>query len=98
MGIDEYWLTTEIVYKKVADTVQRGEVIAEIHSIFGELLERIVGPDEHATVIVGLESNPVAKLGNRIVSFCLLCLPLRSIEQFSLVPGPSRGYWGGLSG
>ncbi|KAJ5989660.1 hypothetical protein N7481_004870 [Penicillium waksmanii] len=28
---------------------------------------RIVAPDEHDTVIVGLESNPVAKLGNRIV-------------------------------
>lgn len=74
--MSEHLLTARLVHKKVAETVRRGEVIAEIHSVFGELIQSIIAPDDHDTVIVGLESNPVAKLGNRIVSFIWLSLLL----------------------
>ncbi|KAJ5104232.1 hypothetical protein N7532_004761 [Penicillium argentinense] len=67
-----YWIFSQTagilqVCKRVGDIVGKGEVVAEIHSVFGTLLQSFTGPDNYSTVVVGLESNPVAKLGNRIV-------------------------------
>lgn len=56
------------MYKKVADYPRRGELIAEIRSIFGEVIEQVYSPIDLDTVVVGIEANPVAKTGNRIVS------------------------------
>ena len=43
-----------------------GELIAEVQTIFGDVVERIVAPD-FETVVVGVEGNPVAKTGSRVV-------------------------------
>ncbi|KAJ6032845.1 uncharacterized protein N7446_008861 [Penicillium canescens] len=56
------------LYKKAADRVGRGELIAEICSVFEEVMQQIFSPTDQDTVIVGLEANPVAKTGNGIVN------------------------------
>ncbi|KAF3384324.1 hypothetical protein F1880_001850 [Penicillium rolfsii] len=66
-----YWVFSQTagilqVYKKVADRVNKGELIAEIRSIFGMVIEQIFCSTEDS-VVVGIEANPVAKSGNRIV-------------------------------
>jgi hypothetical protein len=52
----------------MAKRVGRGELIAEICSVFGEVMQQIFSPTDQDTVIVGFEVNPVVKTGNRIVS------------------------------
>ncbi|KAL1889486.1 hypothetical protein Sste5346_008864 [Sporothrix stenoceras] len=54
------------IFKDVADIVQPGELIAEVQTIFGDVVERIVAPD-FATIVVGVEGNPVAKTGSRVI-------------------------------
>ncbi|KAJ5884633.1 hypothetical protein N7495_009143 [Penicillium taxi] len=68
-----YWVFSQKagilrVYKQVAESMRRGELIAEVRSIFGEVIEQIFSPMDQDTVVVGIEANPVAKTGNRIVS------------------------------
>jgi hypothetical protein len=82
------------VYKKVAERVGRGELIAEICSVFGEVMQQIFSPTDQDTVIVGLEANPVAKTGNRIVSRIFL---LALITLTHSLPGSSGCDRGGLS-
>jgi hypothetical protein len=60
-------INTKVVFKDIAEHVQPGELIAEIQSIFGDAIEKIYAPD-YDTVVVGVEGNPVAKGGNRVVS------------------------------
>ncbi|KAJ5518798.1 hypothetical protein N7453_001220 [Penicillium expansum] len=67
-----YWVFSKTagilrVYKKVADSPRRGDLIAEIRSIFGEVIEQVYSPIDLDTVVVGIEANPVAKTGNRII-------------------------------
>lgn len=56
----------EAVFKDIADRVRPGEKIAEIYTVFGDLIEQIFAPDCE-TVVIGVEGNPVAKTGNRVV-------------------------------
>ena len=56
-------------------------MIAQIESIFGDPVEAIYAPD-YLTVVVGIEANPVAKEGNRIVSHLLGANP-NSIERIN---------------
>lgn len=56
-----------IVFKKPAERVHPRELIGEIQTIFGDPVEKIYAPD-FETVVVGIEANPVAKSGNRVVS------------------------------
>lgn len=55
-----------VVFKDVAQLVRPGELLAEIQTIFGDMIEQIFAPDFDA-VVVGVEGNPVAKAGNRVV-------------------------------
>ncbi|KAJ5908058.1 hypothetical protein N7495_000740 [Penicillium taxi] len=71
-----YWVFSQTagilrVYKIVAESMKRGELIAEVRSIFGDVIEQIFSPMDQDTVVVGIEANPVAKTGNRI-QFALL--------------------------
>ncbi|CAK7208950.1 hypothetical protein SCUCBS95973_000286 [Sporothrix curviconia] len=66
-----YWTFTSTggilrVFKDVAQIVQPGEVLAEVQNIFGDVVERIHAPD-FETVVVGVEDNPVAKTGSRVI-------------------------------
>lgn len=67
-------------------------------SLFNDLLQRIVAPNEHDSVIVGLELNPVAKMGNRIVSFCSSCVLDILNQSFQLLLQVHLGVLGRLSG
>lgn len=62
------------MFKNIADRIQPGELLAEIKTIFGESVEKIYAPLEYETVVVGIEANPVAKCGNRVVSLVDLLL------------------------
>ncbi|KAI0144833.1 hypothetical protein BJ166DRAFT_629431 [Pestalotiopsis sp. NC0098] len=55
------------VYKNLAERLERGSLIAEVQTIFGQTIEAIHAPSDYDTVVVGLENNPVAKRGNRVV-------------------------------
>ncbi|CAK7207586.1 hypothetical protein SEUCBS139899_010396 [Sporothrix eucalyptigena] len=66
-----YWTFTSTggilrIFKDVAQIVQPGELVAEIQTIFGDVIERIHAPD-YETVVVGVEDNPVAKTGSRVI-------------------------------
>lgn len=63
----------ETVYRNLAERLERGSLIAEVQTIFGETIEAIHAPSDYDTVVVGLENNPVAKRGNRVVSTMNRC-------------------------
>ena len=50
--------------------VRKGELIATIHSIFGQLLEKYEAPDD--SIVIGKEIDPVASSGARIVHLGIL--------------------------
>lgn len=56
------------VFKDIAELVQPGELIAQVESIFGDVIEEVHAPVDYQTIVVGLEANPIARGGNRIVS------------------------------
>ena len=65
-----YWLFTETggvlyVFPSVATWVRKGDVIAEIHSVFGDVVDRIIAPQD--AIVVGKSTNPVAETGDRII-------------------------------
>ncbi|KFY87330.1 hypothetical protein V500_07028 [Pseudogymnoascus sp. VKM F-4518 (FW-2643)] len=67
-----YWIFTQTggilrVFKDIAELVQPGELIAQVESIFGDVIEEVHAPADYLTVVVGLEANPIARGGNRIV-------------------------------
>ncbi|RAO68930.1 uncharacterized protein BHQ10_004942 [Talaromyces amestolkiae] len=67
-----FWVYSKLggilkVFKKPAERVHPRELIGEIQTIFGDPVEKIYAPD-FETVVVGIEANPVAKSGNRVVS------------------------------
>lgn len=64
-----YWIFTTkggilSVIPEVNTWVRKGEVIATIHSIFGQLIETYTAPED--CIIVGKEIDPVASSGSRI--------------------------------
>ena len=72
--------------------VRKGEVIATIHSIFGQLIEKYEAPED--TIVIGKEIDPVASSGARIVHIGLMtgsfasgkvCLLLRVFVNFRLM-------------
>lgn len=56
------------VFKDIAELVQPGELIAQVESIFGDVIEEVYAPADYLTIVVGVEANPIARGGNRIVS------------------------------
>ncbi|KAL5352337.1 hypothetical protein ACLOAV_002284 [Pseudogymnoascus australis] len=66
-----YWIFTKTggilrVFKDIAELVQPGELIAQVESIFGDVIEEVHAPADYPTVVVGVEANPIARGGNRI--------------------------------
>ena len=59
----------------VAAWVKRGEVVAEITSVWGDVVDRVVAPSDG--IIVGKSTNPVCNTGDRI-------LHLGVVDQFFL--------------
>ncbi|KAG5437819.1 hypothetical protein PCANB_000533 [Pneumocystis canis] len=64
-----YWIFTTkggilSVIPEVNTWVRKGETIATIHSIFGQLIETYTAPED--CIIVGKEIDPVASSGSRI--------------------------------
>ena len=53
------------VVPEVNTWVRKGEVIATVHSIFGQLLEKYEAPED--SIVIGKEIDPVASSGARIV-------------------------------
>ncbi|OBT79638.1 hypothetical protein VF21_01346 [Pseudogymnoascus sp. 05NY08] len=67
-----YWIFTKTggilrVFKDIAELVQPGELIAQVESIFGDVIEEVYAPADYLTIVVGVEANPIARGGNRIV-------------------------------
>lgn len=59
------------VFKDIAELVQPGELIAQVESIFGDIIEEVYAPVDYLTVVVGVEANPIARGGHRVVSTTL---------------------------
>ena len=49
----------------VATWVKRGDVIAEVHSIWGALVDTVLA--SHDGIVVGKSTNPVCQTGDRIL-------------------------------
>jgi predicted deacylase len=65
-----FWLFSQAagiltVKPAVAAWVRRGEVVAELHSVWGDLVDRVVAA--HDGVVVGKSTNPVCASGDRIL-------------------------------
>lgn len=65
-----YWLYTETgglleVFPEVAESVKKGELIARVTNIFGDILKEYHAPENG--VVVGKSTNPVNPTGSRIL-------------------------------
>jgi predicted deacylase len=58
------------VIPEVNTWVKKGEVIATVHSIFGELIEQYEAPED--SIVIGKEIDPVASAGTRIAHIGVL--------------------------
>jgi len=58
------------VLPEVNTWVRKGELIATIHSIFGQLIEKYEAPED--SIVIGKEIDPVASSGARIVHLGIL--------------------------
>lgn len=70
-----YWIFTTSggilnVIPEVNTWVRKGELIATVHSIFGQLLENYEAPED--SIVIGKEIDPVASTGARIVHLGVL--------------------------
>lgn len=54
-----------LLFVEINTWVKEGEVIARIHSIFGDLVEEYMAPSDG--IIVGKSVNPVCASGDRIL-------------------------------
>lgn len=65
-----YWMYTEVggvleVYPELAARVRKGELVARVRDIFGELIEEYRAPEDG--IIIGRSTHPVNQTGSRIV-------------------------------
>jgi len=65
-----YWMRTDQggileVFPQVTDLVKKGELIARVQNIFGDLLREYVAPEDG--IVVGKSINPVNQTGSRIL-------------------------------
>ncbi len=65
-----YWLYTDTggiltVYPQVADLVKKGEVIATLRNIFGDLIKEYHAPEDG--VVIGKSVSPINQTGGRIL-------------------------------
>eukprot|EP01080_Neovahlkampfia_damariscottae_P008114 gene8114-12575_t len=65
-----YWIYTDTggvltVHPALNTWVKKGELVAEVHTIFGKLTKEYFSPDDG--IIVGKATNPIAQSGDRIM-------------------------------
>ncbi len=77
-----YWIYTDEggileVYPRVREFVQKGQLIAEVRTIFGKVIRQYVAPEDG--IVIGKSVNPINQTGSRILHLGLhpteiLCL------------------------
>ncbi len=65
-----YWIYTDTggllrVYPKVTDFVKKGEAIASMYSIFGDLIKEYYAPEDG--IVIGKSIHPINQTGGRIL-------------------------------
>jgi len=65
-----YWIYTDTggimtVKPKVAEFVKKGEVVATIRNVFGDILKEYLAPEDG--VVIGKSTNPINQTGGRIL-------------------------------
>ncbi len=75
-----YWMFTDrggvlSVLPSVVDRVQKGDVVATLHNVWGDLVREYQAPEDG--VIVGKATNPAARAGSRIIHLGVS----RSVDQ-----------------
>lgn len=65
-----YWLYASeggllVVLPQVADLVKKGDLVARVSNVFGDVLNEHVAPEDG--VVVGLSTNPLCETGSRIL-------------------------------
>ena len=65
-----YWLYTDTggiltVHPKVVDRVKKGQVIATLRNIFGDLVQEYTAPEDG--VVIGKSVSPINQTGGRIL-------------------------------
>lgn len=73
-----YWMYTDIggilsVHPGVADRVQKGQLIATLRNIFGDLIREYHAPEDG--VVIGKSVNPVNQTGGRILHLGIIDEP-----------------------
>ena len=53
------------VFPKVTERVKKGQVIANLRNIFGDLIKEYVAPED--SIVIGKSVNPINQTGGRIV-------------------------------
>jgi len=70
-----YWIYTDTggllrVFPKVTDIVEKGEVIASLRNIFGDLIKEYIAPERG--VVIGKSTSPINQTGGRILHLGIL--------------------------
>lgn len=65
-----YWMYTDTggilrVFPKVTDLVKKGEVIAQIRNVFGDLTKEYLAPEDG--IVIGKSTSPINQTGGRIL-------------------------------
>jgi hypothetical protein len=68
--VSSYWMYTEVggvleVYPDLAARVRKGELVARVRDIFGEVLEEYRAPEDG--IVIGRATHPVNQTGSRII-------------------------------
>jgi hypothetical protein len=83
---DSYWLYTDEggilrVFPKVAQRIAKGELLAEVTSIFGDVTRRYPAPEDG--IVIGKSVNPLNQTGSRIVHLGTRPRAIASLEDES---------------
>jgi len=70
-----YWMYTDMggimtVYPKVTQLVKKGEVLATMRNVFGDLLKEYLAPEDG--IVIGKSVNPINQTGGRILHLGIL--------------------------
>jgi predicted deacylase len=65
-----YWIYADTggimtVHPKVTDRIKKGEVIATMRSVFGDLIKEYIAPEDG--IVIGKSVNPITQTGGRIL-------------------------------
>ena len=70
-----YWIYTDTggimtIAPKVAELVKKGQIIATIRNVFGDVLKEYIAPEDG--VVIGKSTNPINQTGGRILHLGIL--------------------------